>query len=68
MKRCQEKLENAYLTVKNARASGGPKAGPGPWPIWACFAGTLLLHALANYLCDKYSWPPSARAGFATDP
>ena len=56
-KKYQEKWENAYLIVKNARASRALRAGPGPQPILACFTCSTPLPYVGKF-SENISGPP----------
>ena len=56
-KKYQEKWENAYLRVKNPRASRGPKVGSGPLPILACFAHPTPLRYVGKISAKIYGPP-----------
>ena len=56
-KKYQKKWENAYLIVKNCKTFQGPKAGPGSWPILACFAHPTPLYYISK-ISEKFLAPP----------
>ena len=60
-KKCQEKWENAYLRVKNARASRALRQALDPQPILAHFACLTLLCYIGK-ISEKILGPPLTKS------